>query len=256
MTDAKVAAVARVGVRRDTGRLSLWLVPALALGITVAVFVYIGHADLDDIEARALRTSAVIAALRQHIALVAVSTVAVIAIGVPLGVILSRSWAAPIRPVVLFLANGGQAVPSIGVLVLLALLFGIGFSMAIVALVLYALLPVLRNTLVGIQQVPPEVTDAARGMGMSARQRLWRIELPLSMPVMLAGIRLAVILNVGVATLATFTNAGGLGDLIELGIVFNRLSILVSGSLLTVALALLVDWLTGVIGTALQPKGI
>ncbi len=128
--------------------------------------------------------------------------------------------------------------------------------MAVVALVLYALLPILRNTLVGLQQVDRFVVDAARGMGMSARRILFAVELPLAVPVMLAGIRISLILNVGVATLATYTNAGGLGDLIERGIVLYRMPILVAGCLLTIALALMVDWLAGLAERRLRPKGL
>jgi osmoprotectant transport system permease protein len=140
--------------------------------------------------------------------------------------------------------------------VLLAILYGVGFTMAVVALVAYAALPVLRNTMVGIQQVDPAVIDAGRGMGMSSRQVLMRIELPLAVPVMLAGIRIALILNVGVATLATYTNAGGLGSLIESGIVFNRMPVVMVGSVLTVALALLVEALAGLAERHLHPRGI
>jgi osmoprotectant transport system permease protein len=140
--------------------------------------------------------------------------------------------------------------------VLLAILFGVGFSMAVVALVVYATLPVLRNTMVGIQHVDRAVVDAGRGMGMSARQVLLGIELPLAVPVMLAGIRVALILNVGVATLATYTNAGGLGSLIESGIVFNRTPVLLAGSVLVVALALLVDWIAGLVEHVFRPRGL
>lgn len=156
----------------------------------------------------------------------------------------------------LALANAGQAIPSIGLLVLLAILFGVGFTMALVALVAYALLPVLRNTMVGIRQVDPAIIDAARGMGLNSWQILRTVELPLAAPVMLAGIRVALILNVGVATLAAYTNAGGLGSIIAAGIHLNRLPVLVVGSLLTVALALLVDWAASISERVLRPKGI
>jgi osmoprotectant transport system permease protein len=128
--------------------------------------------------------------------------------------------------------------------------------MAVVALVVNATPPVLRNTMVGIRHVDRAVVDAGRGMGMSARQVLLGIELPLAVPVMLAGIRVALILNVGVATLATYTNAGGLGSLIESGIVFNRMPVLVAGSVLVVALALLVDWIAGLVEHVFRPRGL
>lgn len=251
-------ATALIGVppKRKPINLSVWVLPAIVIALVAGCFIYISTAQLDDLEARALSSDSIVNALVTHLRLVLVSTVVVVGLGVPLGIMLSRKWAAFIRPGVLAVANAGQAIPSIGILVLLALLFGVGFEMAVIALVLYALLPVLRNTLVGIQQVDPFVIDAGRGMGMSASQILWRIELPLAVPVMLAGIRVALILNVGVATLATYTNAGGLGDLIERGIVLNRMPVLLVGSLLTIALALAIDWIASLVETKVRPKGI
>lgn len=253
-TATPVQTTARSTARRRAG--TQWTLPVIAVALVVGTFAYIGTANLDTIEARALSLDVIVDRLVEHLLLVVVSTVVVIAIGVPAGILLSRPKAKYLRPPVLAVANAGQAIPSIGILVLLALLYGVGFNMAVVALVVYALLPILRNTIVGLQQVSPAVIDAARGMGMSARRILFSVELPLAVPVMLAGIRVALILNVGVATLATYTNAGGLGDLIERGIVFNRMPILLTGCLLTIALALLVDWLAGVAERYLRPKGL
>ncbi|MHA7262240.1 ABC transporter permease [Arthrobacter sp. TMN-37] len=248
--------------RRDTSfpeepsERTSWILPALAVALVVGTLAYISTAELDSIEARALTPEILLRKLSEHVVLVAVSTAIVIALGVPAGIALSRPWARHLRGPVLAVANAGQAIPSIGILVLLALIYGVGFSMAVVALVLYALLPILRNTLVGLQQVDRFVVDAARGMGMSARRILFTVELPLAVPVMLAGIRISLILNVGVATLATYTNAGGLGDLIERGIVLYRMPILVAGCLLTIALALMVDWLAGLAERRLRPQGL
>ena len=233
-----------------------WVLPVVAATLVLGTIAYIRTAKLDSIEARALTTDILLARLSEHVVLVAVSTIVVIAIGVPLGILLSRPWARLFRGPVLVFANAGQAIPSIGMLVLLALIYGVGFGMAVVALVLYALLPILRNTMVGLQQVDPFVIDAAKGTGMGARRILFTVELPLAVPIMLAGIRVSLILNVGVATLATYTNAGGLGDLIERGIVFYRMPILLTGCLLTIALALTVDWLAGIAERRLRPKGL
>jgi osmoprotectant transport system permease protein len=233
-----------------------WVLPVIAATLVLGTLIYIRTAELDSIEARALTTEILVDKLREHIILVAVSTVVVIAIGIPLGIVLSRRWARFISVPILGIANAGQAIPSIGMLVLLAIIYGVGFQMAVVALVLYALLPILRNTMVGLKQVDPFVIDAARGMGMGPLRILFTVELPLAVPVMLAGIRVALILNVGVATLATYTNAGGLGDLIERGIVFYRMPILVTGCLLTIALALVVDWLAGLAERKLRPNGL
>lgn len=238
------------------GLTSFWLLPAIAFSLVVGILVYIRVANLDSLEVRALSTDTIVIATLQHVNLVVISTVATILIAVPLGILLTRRGARWISTPVLALASGGQAIPSIGVLVLFAILFGIGFWMAVVALIIYALLPVLRNTMVGIQQVDRTLIDAGRGMGMTRGMVLRTIELPLAVPLILAGIRVALILNVGVATLATFTNAGGLGSIITTGIVLNRLPVLVVGSLLTVALALLVDWIASIGERYLRPRGI
>jgi osmoprotectant transport system permease protein len=235
---------------------SSWVLPVVAVALAAGMLGYLRLAPLDSIEQRVLVPDVILSRTVEHLALVAVSTLLVVVIAVPLGVLLTRRCARWLGAPVLMVANAGQAIPSIGVLVLLAILVGVGFKMAVVALVAYALLPVLRNTMVGLRQVDRSLVDAGRGMGMSARQVLRTIELPLAVPVMLAGIRVALILNVGVATLATYTNAGGLGSLIESGIVFNRMPILLTGSVLTISVALLVDWVAGLAENRLRPRGI
>jgi osmoprotectant transport system permease protein len=142
------------------------------------------------------------------------------------------------------------------VLVILALVWTIGFRPAVVALVAYAVLPVLRNTMVGLQQVDRSVIEAGRGMGMNKRRVLTRIELPLAVPVILAGVRTALVINVGAATLATFVNAGGLGDMISGGLSTNRNTVILTGALLTAVLALFVDWVGGIVEDLLRPKGL
>lgn len=237
-------------------RSSVWIMPAVIVALLVVLWAYLTSIEMDSISTRSLAPSAVLKALWGHIQLVVVSAVLTIAIGIPLGILLTRRRARRLGVIVLTAANAGQAVPSIGILVILAMLFGVGFWMAVVALVLYALLPVLRNTMVGIRQVDPALIDAGRGIGMSAWQVLRTIELPLAVPVMMAGIRVALILNVGVATLAAFTNAGGLGTLITAGISLDRMPVLIAGSTLTVALALTVDWLAGIAERYARPRGI
>ncbi|MEV6782421.1 ABC transporter permease [Streptomyces sp. NPDC051098] len=245
------------GITQSGARLSkIWVLPLVVLVLLGALWAYVHSLQLDSIETRSLASDVVLSALWEHIELVVASTLLTIAIGVPLGVLLTRPGISRAGVMVLAAANASQAVPSIGVLVLLAMVFGVGFWMAVVALVLYALLPVLRNTMVGIHQVDPALIDAGRGMGMSRLQVLRTIELPLAVPVMLAGIRVALILNVGVATLAAFTNAGGLGSVISSGISLDRTPVLVIGSALTMALALTVDWLAGLAERALRPRGI
>nr|WP_276515187.1 ABC transporter permease [Actinomadura coerulea] len=180
----------------------------------------------------------------------------VLAIAVPLGVLLTRPPLDRLSAPFLALANVGQAVPSIGVLVLLAVTVGIGFQKAVVALILVSALPVLRNTMVGLRGVDRSLIEAGRGIGLSRAAVLFRVELPLAVPVILASVRVAVILNVGSATLAAFTNAGGLGDLINTGISLNRTPILLTGSVLTAVLAMAADWLIGIVELVLRPRGL
>lgn len=239
-----------------TTTLGVLVTPLVLVASLAALFWYLGRQQLDDIELRSINATTILTHLWEHVALVAVSSVLVIVIAVPLGVLLTRPGLRFVTAPLLGLANVGQAIPSIGILVLLAVTVGIGFDMAVLALVLVAVLPVLRNTMVGLSTVDSALIDAARGMGLSPTTVLFRVELPLAVPVILAGIRIALILNVSSATLATFTNAGGLGTLIATGVTLNRLPILITGSVLTAVLALAVDWLAGLAERALRPRGI
>ncbi len=233
------------------------LLPALLVVAGAALYLYVRSQQLDSIEARSLNTERLTESLLRHIQLTLVSTVLVVLIAVPVGVLLTRPRARRVRPVLLTLANIGQAVPTIGVLALLAVAFlFLGFRAAVVGLVAYAVLPVVRNTMVGLQQVDESVLEAGRGMGLSTRQVLLRIEMPLAVPIILAGVRTALIINVGTATLATFINGGGLGDIIVAGLSTNRVLVQVVGAGLTSLLALLVDYLAGLAEDLLRPKGL
>ena len=141
-------------------------------------------------------------------------------------------------------------------MVLLAFWLGFGAKTAIVSLVIYAILPVLSNTIVGLQQVDQRIVEAGRGIGMSLMAVLFKVELPLAVPVMLSGIRTALVLLVGTATLATFINGGGLGILITTGVNLNLNVVLITGSLLVALLALTIDWLGRVVEQVARPKGL
>jgi osmoprotectant transport system permease protein len=131
-----------------------------------------------------------------------------------------------------------------------------GFSTAVIALTLYAILPVLRNTIVGLQGVDPTLVEAGRGVGMSAVSVLVRVELPLALPVIMAGVRTALVLLVGTATLATFINGGGLGATLQAGISLLRYSVIVWGAVLVALLALLIEWLGRVLELVSRPRGV
>jgi osmoprotectant transport system permease protein len=241
--------------RAGAARLRLLTLPILLVAVWAVLYLWVSSQPLDSIEQRTLNAPYIQARLWEHLYLSALATVLVIALAVPLGVLLTRPFARRATPLVLGLANIGQATPAIGVLVLLTLRFGVGLGVALFSLVFYSLLPVLRNTIVGIDQVDRALVEAGRGMGMTRSAVLFRIELPLAVPVILAGIRTALVIAVGVATVATFVNAGGLGDIIINGIKLQRTPVLVTGSVLVASLALLVDWLGGVAEAVLSPRG-
>lgn len=234
-----------------------WLVvPILVMLILFAVWCYLAFADLDRTSASNLSTNALLTRTWQHLWLTAICTVAVLAIAIPLGILVTRKATRVAAPIVVGLANIGAAAPSIGLLVLFAMWLGIGVPAALVGLTVYAVLPVLRNTITGLQGIDPRVVEAGRGMGMSALQVLVRIELPLAVPVILAGVRTALVLLVGTAALAGLINAGGLGYFIDAGIALNRQPILIVGAALIAALALMIDWLGQVVEDVARPKGV
>jgi osmoprotectant transport system permease protein len=178
----------------------------------------------------------------QHLGLVAVSTAAAVAIGLPLGIALTRYDR--LRGPVLGFANVMQTVPSLalfGFLIPLPLIGGIGARTAIVALIVYALLPIIRNTYTGITSVDRSLLDAARGMGMTDGQLLRMVELPLAAPVILAGIRVATVIGVGVATIAAAIGAGGLGEYIFRGLATVDNTLILAGAVPAALLALILD---------------
>lgn len=191
----------------------------------------------------------------EHLLLVLAATAIAVGIGVPLGVSLVRRPA--LARGVLGIASIAQTVPSLallGLLIPLPVLGGIGKSTAIVALVVYAILPILRNTHAGIRSVDPAVLEAADGLGMTSGERLRSVELPLALPVILAGVRVATVATIGLATVAAAIGAGGLGVLIYRGIatVDNRL--ILAGAVPAALLAVAADGLLGWIERRWSPS--
>lgn len=217
------------------------------------VYLYVVHTPARLGDDQIIRRSFLESRLLRHIQLVVISFLIAALIAVPVGVLLAqagRGWRLP----VFLVANLGQAVPSIAALALAFTLIGLGLKSAVIALVIYALLPILRNTLVGMQGVDAAIVDAARGMGMTRLQALLRVQLPLASPVIFAGLRTALILVVGTATLGNFIGAGGLGDVIAAGIGGGRDRIVVTGAGMVAALALLFDWGFAFVERALTPR--
>jgi osmoprotectant transport system permease protein len=175
----------------------------------------------------------------EHLELVGVSIFAATVIGIPLGVAASRNTT--LKRWSLAFANVTQTVPSLALFGFLIPATGIGARTAVIALALYALLPILQNTCVGIAGVDRSVIEAARGMGMTRRQLLWQVELPLAMGVILAGLRVAAVTSVGVATIAAAVGAGGLGTFIFQGLTMVNNNVILAGAVPAAILAVLAD---------------
>lgn len=249
--DAKPVRGARAGERR--GLVFQIVGIAIAFGV---LSVWLATADLTDTERETLNPDSLWGYTVQHLQLTIVGAVITLAIAIPLGIVLTRPAFRAISGPIVTVAGFGQAAPAIGLVVLLAFWLGFGFWTAIVALVLYAALPVLRNTMVGLRQVDERLVEAGRGMGMSASAVLFKVELPLAIPLMLAGIRTALVLLVGTAALAFFVNGGGLGILIQTGVNLSLDRVLIAGSILIALLALIVDWIGRLIEYFARPKGL
>jgi osmoprotectant transport system permease protein len=192
----------------------------------------------------------------QHLLLVATSTTIAIVVGVPSGIVLTRrpAWRAP----VLGLASVFQTIPSLalfGFLIPLPFIGGIGATTAIVALVVYALLPIVRNTYTGVAGVDPAVREAGRGMGMTDWQLLTQVELPLAVGVILAGVRVATVVSVGTATIAAAIGAGGLGVYIFRGVAVVDNTLILAGALPAALMALGADALLGLAERRLAWRG-
>jgi len=231
--------------------------PAFLTGVCVWLYLYVTSKELDSIEQRFLNQEFLTQKLLEHVKLAGAATLLVIVIAVPLGILLTRPLFWRLTPLVIGFANIGQAIPTLGLVVFFPVLMTqIGFRPVLYALVIHSTLVVLRNTMVGLYQIDRSLIEAGRGMGMTKLRVLLRIELPLSTPIILAGVRTALILNVGTATVGTFINAGTLGDLITTGIDLNRDPVLITGGVLTAVLALGIDWVAGVAEDILRPRGL
>jgi osmoprotectant transport system permease protein len=230
--------------------------PVLVALLLLSTFVWVSSLQLDSIEQRTLNPVYIAARIREHLVLTIVASALVAVLAIPAGILVHRVRSKVFRSIVLVVGNIGQATPAVGVVILLAIVWQTGFATALVALVAYSFLPTLRNTMIGLAQVSPDVREAARGMGMTPGQVLRQIELPLATPTIFAGLRTSLVFAVGVATVATFINAGGLGDMIVNGLKLQRFPVLLVGSVLVAAIAILIDWLAGIVEDIARPRGL
>lgn len=194
--------------------------------------------------------------LWQHIKLVLVGSLFAVLIGVPIGILLTREFMKPLRKIVLALLGILQTIPSLAVLAMVMTWTGIGAKTAIIGLVVYSLLPIIRNTVAGIDNINPILIDAARGMGMTPVQTLFRVELPNAMYIILTGIRTSTVILVGTAALSFLVGGGGLGDLIFTGIAMVDPGIMLGGAIPTALLAIAMNWFLGQVEVFLLSPGL
>ncbi len=195
----------------------------------------------------------------EHIVLVGLALIIAIIIGVTLGIYLTTND--ELAEIVLQAASVMMTVPSIALFGIMIPVFslinqGIGFVPAVVALILYSQLPIIRNTYTAIKNVSPEVKDAAKGIGMKTSQQLFRVEIPNALPVIMAGIRTAVVLNIGIGVIAAFIGAGGLGSLIVQGINRGDHYSIITGAVAVSLLAIVADSMLMLIQKKLTPRGL
>ena len=194
----------------------------------------------------------------EHVSIVSVAVGIAILTGVPIGIAITHSQRA--ADTVLYLGSIVMTIPSIALFgVLIPLLSkihqGIGYLPAVIAAMLYAQLPIVRNTYTAIRNLDPALRSAAIGMGMSPAQRLWRVEIPIAMPVIIAGVRIAVVINIGVTAIAAYIGAGGLGTFISRGISQTDVRQLLTGALTLALLAIAADYALLWLQHRLAPKG-
>ena len=240
----------------------MWLARYLGVPIIVALaclsmYFYVQGQDLDSIEARLINAQSIQRFAREQIEIALAASALTLLVAVPLGIALTRPWARRISPFVVAAANIAQGIPAIGLLFIIFIaLIRSGRNATIVGMALYALLPVLRGTMVGLQQVDRGVVKAALGMGMSKAAVLFRVEMPLAVPILLTGVRTALVLTVATSVLAGFIGGGTFGQLIVGGFAQSRMLAVAVGSLGAASLAIIADWLGGIAEDLLRPRGL
>lgn len=197
------------------------------------------------------RQGQIIELLIQHIQLTSIAVMVSIIVGVPLGILISRY--AKLHKYVMGFANVVQAIPSMAILGFTIPLLGIGTVPAVFMVTLYALLPIIKNTATGLSNIPKDTLEAAKGIGMTELQVLFKVQFPMALPVIMAGVRISAVSSVGLMTLASMIGAGGLGYLIYSGVQMVNNNMILAGALPSCLLALLVDYVFGIIERAVTP---
>jgi len=231
-----------------------WIVRTVLYIVIIALVIY--AAWNGSFHYIAENTESVLYLLGQHLNLVALSSIAAIICAVPLGIFVTRPNYRKFEFIILNFANVGQTVPSIAILALVMTYLGIGWQTAVFGLWFTSLLPILRNTIAGIDSVHPAIIDSGKGMGMTQKQILWKLEIPNASFAILAGIRTAIVINVSTAALAFLIGGGGLGDLIFSGIALYDTGLMLAGAIPVILLAILIDFIIGLFEKIIIPKGL
>lgn len=193
---------------------------------------------------------------RSHLEMVFIAVLIAVAVGVPLGILVTRPGFTRLAPFVIGGANVGQSIPSLAVIAIMAPLLGFGLQSAIVALFIYGLLPILRNSYAGMRNIAPAVIEAARGMGMTRWQIIRKIELPLARPVIMAGIRISTVVTVGTAELAVLVGGSGLGRITLTGVFAGQPLLILQGAAPTAFLAISLGFILERIESWMTPRGL
>lgn len=190
----------------------------------------------------------------QHVSLAGIGVLLACAVGIPVGFMIVNNKKA--ARIVVGIANIFQTIPSLALFAFAMPVFGIGDEPAVFALFLYALLPIIKNTLIGIKNVDPSAVEASRGMGMSKTQIMFKVEVPLAISVIMGGVRIATVTAIGIATIGALIGAGGLGQLITQGMSMYDFPMILTGAIFSALLALIIDFLLGIVEKKLTSKGI
>jgi osmoprotectant transport system permease protein len=233
------------------------IVPPLFAGILAVLGSVVWlYSDIDSVTSSILTAESLQLQIVDTVILGFASSFLVIIIAIPLGIAVTRKGWPRLKTFLVDSLGLAQALPAYGLIVIFYSFFGAGIYTVILALATFSLLPVLRNTVVGLEQVDQSVIEAGRGMGYTRIQVLLSIELPLAVPVIIAGIRTAIVINIGMAALAFIIGGGGLGETINAGLAMNRSPAILIGAVMVAILALAFDSLGAIAQRYLKPKGM
>ena len=236
-----------------------------AVGVFLLAWSFFGHMPLWDYvlnfvfptSSQLFHPSAtVIGFTAEHLELVIVSSFVTVPLGLLIGILVTREAYHDFLPLANNVVNSGQTIPTLAVVAIMAPIIGFGFWTAIIALVLYGLLPVVRNTITGLENVDNFIIDSAKGMGLTNTQILFQIEIPIASRIIMAGIRTSMVINVGTATLGAFVGSGGLGVPIASGLSTTTYALVMLGALPAALLAILIDYVLGRVEFVATPKGL